>query len=97
MVGGSDGQTLNQSLFGGLSSTGASNGPCGCTAPTLMALAKFIAIAAPGHIAEVGTVVADDVDVGATAAHQFSKLAEGIYLISVILLDEYIAHDVWIG
>ena len=62
-----------------------------------MALAKFVAVAAPGHIAEVGAVVADDVDVGACAADQSGELTGGVNLIAVVFLNEDVAQQVRIG
>ena len=45
--------------------TGARDGPGRAPPPALVPLALLVSVAAPGHVAEVGAIVADHMDIGA--------------------------------
>ena len=91
MVGCGHGQAGDQLLLVGVFGVGAGNGPGRLAVPALMSLAKLVAVAAPGHIAEITAVVADDMNICAIAADEPLDVAGWIGGIAVIFLDQEVA------
>ena len=81
-------QRFDQLGLRGLASTRAGDGPVAAAPPALVSLAEFIVVAAPGHVAHVGPVFADNVDIGPGAARQPRDRAFGRGRIAVVLLHE---------
>src|SRR5439155_12574853 len=66
----------------------ASDGPGAPSAPALMALAKFIAVSAPGQVPEVAAIFANDVNVCAVAADAFEHFPLGVRQTAMVLLHQ---------
>src|SRR5262245_28008142 len=69
----------------------AGDGPMAATAPALMALTRFVPIAAPGQIAKVTAIIAYHVNVRAVATGQFLHFASRIGHVAVVFLNQNVA------
>ena len=83
-----NGPGFDELVFGRFSRPGAGDGPFGRSAPALVSLAVFVAVASPGHVAEAGSVVPEYVYVCALPTNQALKVAAWAARIPVVLLNQ---------
>ena len=87
----------SQQALAAIAVTGSRDGPLAVAPPTLMTLAMFFRYAAPREIAQIRSVIPDDMDIGAESADQLKGIALGIAGVPMIFLDQKIMGGAGIG